>query len=387
LTPDTVQFYAYKLLSDGVIALSRPVVNDYYVWVIKNNTLLTPSIDYKLNPDYQSITLAVQPSTNDAITLMTFSSNVLQQTGIAYMQFKDMLNRVSYKRLGTTKRTTLAQDLNWNDTEIVLTDASNFSTPSPSQNKPGVVEIRGERIEYFAMSGNTLSKLRRGTLGTGVYGLNKAGAYVQDIGPSETIPYLDTPITQTIVSDGTDIVNIEFVPTKESTAWTYQTGFTSSIPSNYGQADDIEVFVGGYQDSTTWASDVAYTVGTIVRIGAYTYQCIVNHTSSAIFNNDLSNWKFFIGNIRLKKAPYTVFNVNNGPYSPAGDVQFDADFAVDGTSSQIRLTNTLAIGTQITVIKQTGTAWDSSVNILNDSSKVATFIKAVPGIWYSEYKN
>ena len=128
-------------------------------------------------------------------------------------------------------------------------------------------------------------------------------------------------------------------------------------------------------------------MGTIVNIGAYTYKCVVAHTSSTSFNNDLANWQFFIGNIRLKKAPYKVFNINNGTYSPAGDVQFDADFAVDGTSNQIRLTNTLAIGTQITVIKQTGTAWDSTVNILNDTSKIATFIKAVPGIWYSEYKN
>ena len=364
LTADTIQFYTYKALTAGIILLNRPVLSEYYIWIVKNSLLLTPGVDYKLDTDYQTITMAVAPSVNDTITLMTFGSNVLPQSGISYMQFKDMLNRVTYKRLGLSKQTTLAQDLSWNDTEIVLTDASNFSLPSAEQNKPGVIEIRGERIEYFALNGNTLSKLRRGTLGTGVYNLNTAGTLVQDIGPSETIPYADTTITKQVVSDGTGTVILDYIP---------------------NSADDIEVFVGGYKDSAIWASGVEYSVGTIVNIGSYTYKCTTAHTSSSTFNADIANWEFFIGNIRLKKSAYSVFNVNNGPYSPGGDVTFEADFTVDGITNQVQLRNPVAIGTYITVVKQTGTAWDNSTNILNDNSKIATFIKAEPGIWYSEY--
>jgi hypothetical protein len=95
---------------------------------------------------------------------------------------------------------------------------------------------------------------------------------------------------------------------------------------------------------------------------------------------------FFVGNIRLKKHSYSVYNVNEAPESPEGDVVFDPDFTVDGTSAQITLTNNLEFGTYVTVIKRTGTAWDSSVNIQTDDSKIAKFLKATPGIWYSEVK-
>jgi hypothetical protein len=109
-----------------------------------------------------------------------------------------------------------------------------------------------------------------------------------------------------------------------------------------------------------------------------------------VFNSDLEYWQFFIGNIRLKKTEYSVFNVNKAPYSPAGDVTFPADFSVDGLTAQVQLTNPVPIGTRITVVKKTGEAWDGNknnpVNILEDTSKIANFVKAEPGIWYAEYK-
>jgi hypothetical protein len=68
-------------------------------------------------------------------------------------------------------------------------------------------------------------------------------------------------------------------------------------------------------------------------------------------------------------------------------VQLDAEFAVNGTTNQLRLTHVLSTGTQVTVVKRTGTAWDSTVNIQTDTSKIAEFLKASPGIWYTDYKN
>jgi hypothetical protein len=79
--------------------------------------------------------------------------------GVSYMQFKDILNRIHFKRLSANKQTQLAQPLNYLDTTITLLDATNFDIPNPAKNKPGVVEIRGERIEYFAINGNILSQL------------------------------------------------------------------------------------------------------------------------------------------------------------------------------------------------------------------------------------
>jgi hypothetical protein len=202
-------------------------------------------------------------------------------------------------------------------------------------------------------------------LGTGISTLLTVGTSVQFIGASEEIPYTDETITRQVISDGTVTVKLPFVPKS---------------------ANEIEVFVGGYAAATTWTADTEYSVGSFVTVGSYTYECTTEHTSSSTFMADSSNWKFFIGNIRLKKAPYQVFNVNVAPYSPEGDVTFPADFTVDGVSSKITLANPVPIGARITVVKRTGQAWDSSVNIQNDTGKIAGFINAAPGIWYSSAK-
>ena len=383
LTPDTVEYYNYTNVSSGNILLDRSVISDNYVWVVKNGTLLTPSADYKLNDDKSSIQTALTPSTDDEFTLITFSSNVLS-SGIAYMQFKDMLNRVHFKRLSLNKQTRLVKPLSYADLTIEVEDASNFDVPNPAKNRPGVVEIKGERIEYFSLNGNVLGQLRRGTLGTGVLPTYNAGTMVQDIGPSETIPYSETSIVKQVISDGTNLVKIDFIPEKSSTSWTYADEFVSSIPSGYGQCDELEVFVGGYNATSEWASNKDFYEGDIVTIGSYSYKCVVSHTSGLTFKEDYNKWQFFVGNIRLKKSPYMMFDVNQSAYSPAGDVQLDADFAVDGTSSEIRLTTNLAVGTHVTVVKRIGTDWDRTLNIQNSDSKIAKFLKATPGIWYTE---
>ena len=383
----TTSYYNYNAVGSGLMELDRSVINSDYVWVIKNKKILTPNVDYKLNDDRKSIQLSVLPSAYDKITLITFGNNTMT-TGISYMQFKDMLNRVSYKRLSKIKQTTLASELKFNDAEIIVEDASNLDNPDISNRIPGVIEIRGERIEYWIKNGNTLSQLRRGTLGTGIYNLHKAGSFVQGIGRSETIPYTDTTITRQVISDGvSNLIDLDFVPVKSDTPWSYDSGFTSTIPTDYGQCDNIEVFVGGYKNTEDWVADTPYIVGSIVNVGSYTYRCVEAHTSSSSFIADFANWTFFVGNIRLKKQPYKVHNVHKAPYSPAGDIQLDADFAVDGASNQVRLTNQLSLGTKVTVVQRRLTLWDSKTNIQQDSNKIAEFLKATPGIWYTEYKS
>jgi hypothetical protein len=411
----TVEYYSYRSLTSGLIPLDRTVINDSYVWVLYNDRLLIPSIEYKLLSDKKSIQLAFTPVETDTITLTTFGSNVMVPN-ISYMQFKDMLNRVHYKRLNANKRTKLLADLKYNDTTITVADASTFDVPNIQLNKPGIVEIYGERIEYFSITDNgtswTLGRLHRGTLGTGTPLVHKTGTFVQDIGYSETMPYIETSVVEQVISEGANIIPLKFTPMKDiidngynytSTAdWTYKTGFASAIPDGYIQADDIEVFVGGYGVIAEWTANTTYNTGDVVTVGSYTYRSTMNHITGATFESTVTAlsldgttitgilsstaWKFFIGNIRLKKQPYVVHNVNQAEYSPAGDVQFDAEFAVDGVSNQIRLTNTLALGTRVTVVKRVGADWDgkNSANILYDDSKVARFLRAEPGIWYEE---
>jgi hypothetical protein len=291
------------------------------------------------------------------------------------MQFKDMLNRVHYKRLSVNKKTTLVQDLNFNDLQIVVADASNFDKPNLSQNKPGVIEIKGERIEYFVLTGNTLSNIRRGTLGTGIPNKHVSSSIVQDIGPSETIPYVDTSLTEQIVSDGTTTVPLSYTP---------------------ANVNEIEVFVGGY-DISEWLPNTNYFVGTIFSYASYTYKVTVNHTSGSTWGDVVNTiqqdgtiiarkisanlvYMFFIGNIRLRKRTYTMHNSNIAPNSPEGDITLSADFTVDGITNKITLLTPLRVGTRVTVIKRTGINWDIG---LNNDSKISNFLKATPGISYS----
>ena len=493
LTPDSVEYYSYKGITNGTLTLDRAVISDSYVWVIQNETILVPSIDYKLNEGRTSIQLTIEPSIDDKITLMTFGSNILMP-GISYMQFKDMLNRVHYKRLSLNKQTVLTTDLNFDDRTIEVENADNFDKPNPLKNKPGIIEIRGERIEFYGLDGNVLSKLRRGTLGTGTPLVHKAGTYVQELGPTESIPYTDSSIVEQVISDGESIIiplnftpatsgvdqwftnfgfilkgnydtargynandvviyeNLYYVNIKSyvfdttitilptnTTYWkiyntnippyqgvwqhdfdntalysvndlvyypnsiTYYVCIATFVPdpespnkynptnaeywtpaSMFGQCDEIEVFVGGYDTSVNWISNVKYDKDTIVTLGSYTYKCLTEHTSTSNFKNDIANWTFFIGNIRLKKSPYKMHNENQAPNSPLGDIKLDAEFSVDGTSSAIRLTNKLSFGTRITIIKRNGTDWDSKTNIQYDNSKIAEFLKATPGTWYAE---
>lgn len=412
--PDTVEYYNFNNILSGYIKLDRPVVNDAGVWVTKNGQLLTPSVDYKLNSDRQSITLAAPTLADDNIDLITYSSNVHQQT-MSYMQFKDMLNRTHFKRLSLRKQTELTQPLNFYDFEIYVKDASTFDEPNMSKNLPGVVEINGERIEYFEKNGNVLSRLRRGTLGTGTAQVYPRGTKVQDIGPSETIPYKDETEILQFTSTGSTSVDLLFTPKKSSASWQFNDSFETAIPTGYGQSDELEVFVGGYDNSQTWSSAVNYAVGDIVQVGSYNYRCVTAHTSSAKFSLDSDKWIFFIGNIRLKKHPFKVHNVNVHSESPEGDLQFDADFAVDGESKSIRLTHALDQGVKITVVKKTGRLWTGITynptpavfdqaetdfdtgdtvfdqrdsNILSQANRnIVEFLRAEPGVWYSGSKN
>jgi len=211
-----------------------------------------------------------------------------------------------------------------------------------------------------------LGQLRRGTLGTGITNINPQGEFVQFIGASEVIPYKDTLTNTQLVSTGSTTLPLTFTPKS---------------------ANAIEVFVGGW-NVQMWETNMPYVTGDIVQVGSYTYDCTVAHTSSTDFAMDLSKWKFFIANTRLRKKNYSVFNINNAPYSPAGDVAFSADFSVTGTTAAITFATAPAFGTQVNIVQRTGIDWDGkkTSNLILDTGAVASFVKAVPGVWYTGYK-
>jgi len=331
LEPDTVEFYSYVGIAGGIVPLERAVNSSEYIWVINNGELLVPGSDYILNSDKKSLRLSSPPSSTDKVDIITYSSNIIS-TGVSYMQFKDMLNRVHYKRLSARKQTRLAADLKYTDTTITVEDASNLSIPNPAGNKPGIIEIRGERIEYFTINGTVLGQLRRGTLGTSTPKIHKQDAFVQDISSSETIPYSDTLISDSVVSSGTSSVTVDFSPAEFNSTWNYQgkpltTEVINSIKNNVA-----EVFVSG---------------------------------------------------MRLKKKNYLMYDKDLGPYSPAADRSYPAEFTINNLNSQILLTESPTYGDTVTVAKKIGVDWDGVTKVTNTESNISSFLKAEQGIWYN----
>jgi len=177
----------------GTYKLSRPAIDSNYIWVEIDGTPLVAERDYKILDNNTTVEIdnkfTVLPTSR--ITVTTFSEE-LSYNSIGYKVFNDMLNRTHFKRISEQDSTTLAQDLNISDTEIVVADASFFDTPSPADKTPGVVWIDRERIEFYTISGNTLGQITRGTLGTGIKTVHTAGTKVFDAGPEQTVPYTET---------------------------------------------------------------------------------------------------------------------------------------------------------------------------------------------------
>ena len=395
----TVDYYQQLGVSGGIITLTRIIDNENFVWVTKNGKLLTKIVDYVLNEDRKSITLAVLPRKRDKFMVMTYN-NVKEKhkDTISYMQFKDMLNRTHFKRLSTIKQSVLLKDLLWDDTEIELNGALNFTLPDPQKNIPGIVDIRGERIEYFSIIGNVLSKLRRSTLGTGAPLVHPKGTYVQDIGASETIPYEEIMDIEKIVplqSDSHTMIETKLKPIINAETWVYDNGFVSNPLSRYGYQNAIEVFVGGYSESV-WEPNSMILEGTLIRYGVITYKVLTTFLSGQRFENNVmiqdSEFLFtisvpsytvisyFIGNIRLKNAKYYAHSITNAPTSPEGDILYPPDYTLTGDNyNVINLNRPIDENIRLTVAKRSGVLW-GDISLWDDTSESAKFIRTYPGI-------
>jgi hypothetical protein len=229
LVEGTRQYTDYHNLTNSIINLTQPAAAEQYVWIAVNGDILTPDIDYELDKTRTQIRLYNQITENDSIEVIHFAAPVATNK-FAYRQFKDMLNRTVYKRIDNEDIFLTAPLRNY-DLRIELTDASSLPEPSKENNRPGVVFIEGERIEYFVKDSNLLRQIRRGTMGTGIKEVYAAGTEVFDQGPGKTVPYKDQTLTQVFTADGTSAsYDLDFVP----------------VDSKHGSAKDvIEVFVAG----------------------------------------------------------------------------------------------------------------------------------------------
>jgi len=212
LTQGTNEFSRYHSIKGGKIELATPAVGVQYVWVMVDGEWLMPTVDYDLSLDKRIVHLKDAPAKDVTVDVLHFAAP-LSSPRIAFRQFKDILNRTHYKRVDNAQGIVLAQDLNNYDLRIEVEDASLLPNPDRRSNKPGIIFIDGERIEYFVKDGNTLRQLRRGTLGTGV-GVNyPAGTTIEAQGPDKNIPYADEVITTNIdATEGQTRFALDWIP-------------------------------------------------------------------------------------------------------------------------------------------------------------------------------
>ena len=330
------EYPSMEIISDvttgGKVVYQLPIkpLSVSYVWVYKNGIRLIQDSDYSVSLPRGVVYLSAASTLADEITITVFGTNIYRLPS-AYEINKDMLNNYRYNRYSIDAEVKLANEVTYYDQTITVTDASALFAPIRERNIPGIIEINGEKIEYLTKQGNVLGQLRRGTQGTAIKELHAVDSYVTDISVSEIIPYTETQDRVDFVSDGSSLLigPLGYVPTKSaSTTWT-----ATTIPSNYGRCDVVEVFAAGK---------------------------------------------------RLRKTPLTVFDEALGATSPAGDRTVEAEFSVDGTTQYIRLTTTIPAGTRISVIKRTGNTWydrgettaSSGVTLLANESSIIKFIAA-----------
>jgi hypothetical protein len=244
------------------------------------------------------------------------------------------MNRNSYKTLDNKKITELAQDLKITDTSIVVKDGTILTTVENAKNSGnriyGTIEIDGEIIEYFVKNGNTLSQIRRGMFGTSVSQIIPVGTKVFDNGIKTNIPYVDTEVKKIAYGNGLkQIFDFDFIPKKSNNSLWYR----DTIPSNYGQCDEIEVYVAGQR---------------LVKTPTYVYDKNIGQDSYKDTNKQIQS-----------------------------DKLVEAEFSVDGVNNSVRLTKAPGAGALVVIIARRGTTWQSpteNIPFVYSKSTIASFV-------------
>ena len=249
--------------SGKIFRLSRKVLSSKYVWVDVNGLPLIRDVDYKVDSDKKTVRiLSTYPVTKNDTVVITTVVDQLSESLVGYRIFHDNLRRTHYKRLSAANSTQLAANFSTTDTEITVEDASVLTPPNVANNRPGIVLINGERIEFYRIEGNKLFGIRRGTLGTGVKTLHKEGSIVidQGLGQSIYVPehqQLDKfsasttsnvwTLTNVVLADNADYNNLEVYyqgkmlrkPGQVYTITDNSIGYDSGEVNSYGTATSV----------------------------------------------------------------------------------------------------------------------------------------------------
>ena len=364
--------------------LSAPVYNTNYIWInMFNRNGTSPLI---ANQDYQilsdGVTIQISDSyyipVGDTLIIRYITNQVLSNTIIGYRIFNDIFNRTSFKRISSNNTTYLTQPLSFTDTKITVNDASLLTPPIPSRKSPGVILIAGERIEFYKVNGNTLSQLRRSTLGTSPKFYSDIYTEVIDHGIYQTIPFSEQIYTQ--IHYTTSTTTTYTISTVTTTATGY--GITLSTSTvDIPAVDQVQVYYGGrllnksgiyYQDVTVAYDNPLYTIsGTTSTSLSFPTTTILGTAYLVTSTNQV--WVY--------QESLSADAVNGYVYS--GLKYLPPEFSINTSTQQITLNIQEGIGDNIklVVVKKQfadSTLWNNGISILDSDTVQAKFLQQGP---------
>ena len=376
--------------------LARNPLSIEYVWVYKNGLRLTQDRDYNISLPRGVLYLTEETSSNDLIKIVLFGNRPYQFPK-AFEIFKDMLNNVHYKRYSKNTEIKLSKDLTYYDLTIEVTNGDVLAEPIPSRKIPGVVSINNERIEYFEKVGNVLSKLRRGSLGTAIAEIHKAGSFVIDVGATETLPYTEsqerfdftTGNILTLVPDGTsktfENINELYLGLGNPSNISVKINGNLISPLNYVvslEQATLRFLENIPLEETDKVEVTPLLIGPLEFIPAKGERNSWYRESIPAEYGPCDQLEIFQSGTRLRKNPIDVYQEENGLTSPQADKIVEAEFSVNGADPYIRLTAEADPGTRITVMRKQGNLWyergqntaSKGIALIENNTAVAEFI-------------
>ena len=189
-------------------ALGRLVTANARLIVTLNGEYLRPSIDFTVatgSDNLSILTLNLSILNAADVLAVTMFTNTVVPDSLNFRIFQDMLGNQKLLRFSTKNTTELTADVAVNDDTIYVANASKLGEPNLEQGTFGQIIIGGERITYRTRDtgNNTVSGLRRGTAGTGVY-THSTDDIVTDVGAGEQLPttYQQATTTDSTIGDG-----------------------------------------------------------------------------------------------------------------------------------------------------------------------------------------
>jgi hypothetical protein len=322
VTYDITQYDTFGTTTNtsGIFDLPRTVSDKSGVLVSISRQLLVPGVDYVILDNLRQIRVTLPDilTKSDYIEIIT-SNPKISQNSFGFRIFKDMLNRTQYKRLDSKKTTTLTRDLNYYDTDIYVANASLLDNPDRNANTPGVINIGFERIEYLQVDiiNNTLSQLRRGTLGTAINNFAAVNTSVMSMGYKDTVPYQDTENKYTYIADTAIQENIG-IPLGTSQGIIYGTtmivpnhNVTATISINQIDISFDLIASGSIDDNRNIIKNAINSYSNITGIVAARI-VDTNHPATAS-DNDINGIDLVPTTISLKTTNF-LSKKGNGPY-------------------------------------------------------------------------